>query len=75
MIKLRKYRYNLGMTQGDLAEHLGCSEGTVHCWEIGRTKRPYPRIGKKLLDLFGVPVDELFKPENENSPGTSAEAV
>jgi DNA-binding XRE family transcriptional regulator len=75
VIQLRKYRYDAGLTQAELAEALGCSEGTIHFWEIGHTKRPYPRMGKKLRDFFDVPVDELFKPVNENSPGTSAEAA
>lgn len=75
MIQLRKYRYDLGLTQVELAEALDCSVNTIYCWETERTKRPYPRVGKKLRDFFGVPVDELFKPLTQNSPGTSAEAV
>jgi transcriptional regulator with XRE-family HTH domain len=76
VIQLCKYRYDLGLTQSELAEALACSVNTIYCWETGRTKRPYPRMGKKLRDFFGVPVGELFKPLTQNSLDTlSAEAV
>ncbi|MBQ7901800.1 MAG: helix-turn-helix domain-containing protein [Clostridia bacterium] len=57
LLKLRKKK---GITQSELAEMLSISDKTVSKWETGYG---YPEITQlpTLADVFGVPIDFLFK--------------
>jgi transcriptional regulator with XRE-family HTH domain len=63
--KLRGYR---GWSQMDLAEKASLSPNFVSDIERG-LKWPYPETLQNLAAAFEVAVYELFKPEDEKSPG------
>lgn len=52
-VKLRDMRRAQGLTQTDLAEELGVSDGAVSHWEVGR-ERPSKKNLIKTADFFGV---------------------
>jgi DNA-binding transcriptional regulator YiaG len=59
---LKKFRDRLGLTQSELAELVGVSEGTVAHWETDRS-RPGPQNRKELAELQSksrAAVDELL---------------
>lgn len=76
MIQLRQYRKERDLTQEQLAHALGCTTHVVWLWESGNIKRPRTALRRALVAFFGVSVEQLFAPVNENSPDTvSAEAA
>lgn len=56
---IRTLRTKLGMTQAELAAHVGMSENTVSKWELGKAMPPMESI-KKICDAFGVPESYLM---------------
>jgi transcriptional regulator with XRE-family HTH domain len=46
--RIKAARRRQGLSQEELACHLGLDQKTIWAWETGRVKRPYPR----LLRLF-----------------------
>lgn len=60
--KLRGYREARNMTLRELAVELKIHHTTLFYWEVGKKK---PKIGgrMKLANYFGVPAEELIKPE------------
>lgn len=61
---LIKNRHKRGITQDELANHLGVSKGAVSKWETGKS---YPDIHGLLLlsALFDVSLDQLIKGDLE----------
>ena len=57
---IRLARIKKGMTQADLAETIGVSQGAVGQWEKGMTI-PRPKHIVRLSSLLEIPVDELLK--------------
>ena len=57
---IRLARIKKGMTQADLAETIGVSQGAVGQWENGMTI-PRPKHIVRLSSLLDIPVDELLK--------------
>jgi predicted ATPase/DNA-binding XRE family transcriptional regulator len=51
---LRARRKALDLTQLELAERIGCTEDTVHRWEIG-TRRPSKQVASLLAGVLAVP--------------------
>lgn len=53
---LRQAREDAHFTQQYVAEHMGVTQGAVHCWESGRTQ---PKADKltALANLYGCSVD------------------
>lgn len=58
--KIKLYRENKKMTQGEVAEILGVKAATISKYEAG-TLEPNIESLKKLAELFEVSVDELIK--------------
>jgi len=61
---LKLYRIEKGLTQRQVADLIGVSQGFYQCIELGA------RIGKvglweKLSAIFGVPIQELRTPVEE----------
>jgi transcriptional regulator with XRE-family HTH domain len=56
---IRVARIKKGMTQADLAETLGVSQGAVGQWEQGITT-PRPRHIVRLSALLEIPVEQLL---------------
>lgn len=71
--QIQSYRKNLGLTQEQLAEHMGVTNQAVSKWE---TDQSYPDIQllPELADLFGITLDQLFgREEAAQSTPVSAE--
>ncbi len=61
---LKRYLEMKGLTQLELAEHMGCSSSTVSDWCNGKK---YPRVDKmqRIADFLGVRMSELTSPPDE----------
>ena len=57
---IRDARIRKGMTQADLADNIGVSQGAVGQWEQGMTI-PRPKHIVRLSTLLDIPVEELLK--------------
>lgn len=57
---IRDARIRKGMTQADLAETIGVSQGAVGQWEQDMTI-PRPKHIVRLSTLLDIPVEELLK--------------
>lgn len=56
---LRKLREEKGLSQKDIAEHLGITRQAVAFYELGKREPDY-QILRKLADYFGVSIDYLL---------------
>lgn len=61
---LRQYLEAKGLSQLDLAAHMGCSSSTVSDWCNGKK---YPRVDKmqRIADFLGIRMSELTSPPTE----------
>jgi transcriptional regulator with XRE-family HTH domain len=57
--RLKTARINHGLSQEQLAEQLGVSNGAVGNWETGPTI-PRPQMLRNIEELLGVRIDELL---------------
>ena len=60
--KIKLYRENKKMTQLEIAEYLGVKPATISKYESG-TLEPNIESLKKIVELFGISIDELLKDE------------
>ena len=60
MIALKEYRLKALLTQEELAEKLGVTDGAIAMWETGKRK-PNIIMLKKLAVLFQCTTDDLLK--------------
>lgn len=67
LVELRKKK---GLSQMELAEALNVSRQSVSLWENGSTTPTVDRL-QFLAEFYGITIDELFYPIEEN-PGTDA---
>jgi transcriptional regulator with XRE-family HTH domain len=69
--RLRELRARAGLTQDQVAKHLGCHESAVSRWESG-TRFPTGEDLAALSELFRVSVDLLLgKEEQYAAPGSA----
>ena len=57
--RLKEIRKIKGLTQKQVAEHIGITQNAYSYWETGRNKIDNESL-KKLADFFGVSVDYLL---------------
>lgn len=57
--QLKKYRFENGMTQADLAKRLAVSQNTVSQYEAGKRTPPVKRIAE-IAETLGVPVSDIL---------------
>ena len=57
--KIKKLRYNAGLTQEQLADRLGLSPQAISKWETG-SSMPDITLLPPLAEIFGTTIDELF---------------
>jgi len=58
--RLAELRKEQGMTQGQLAEHIQCSQQTIAEYEAGRMNVPVGRL-LTIAEALGIGVDDLLK--------------
>jgi putative transcriptional regulator len=56
---VREYRESRGLTQGELASHVGVTRQSINAIERGRYD-PSLELALKLAGEFDTPVEELF---------------
>ena len=61
---IKRLRENKALTQAELAEKIGVTQGAVYFWEKG-INEPTAGYLMKMASLFGVSVDELLSFECE----------
>jgi transcriptional regulator with XRE-family HTH domain len=64
MIRLKLWRLQQGLTQGQAAQRLGIGESTLAILETARL-RPTSRQLEQLRRTFGAGTDTLFEPVRE----------
>ncbi len=57
--RIRVYRAEHRLSQGDLAERIGVTRKTISTIEVGRFV-PSTVIALKIARFFGVPVEDIF---------------
>jgi len=57
--RLKISRKKAGLTQAELARHLGVAKGTVAMWEMGKRTPRYQTLNH-LVELLGTNVDYLL---------------
>ncbi|SDD92395.1 helix-turn-helix transcriptional regulator [Kordiimonas lacus] len=65
--RIRVYRAEHRMSQADLAEKIGVTRKTISTIEVGRFV-PSTIIALKIAKYFAVPVEEIFKLEDDDTP-------
>lgn len=58
-LRLKELREKMGLSQRDLAEEIGVSQGTIGNWESG-TREPNFETVRKLAEYFSVSTDFLL---------------
>jgi putative transcriptional regulator len=64
--KLKVLRAEWDWSQAKLAEQLGVSRQTVNAIETGKYDPSLP-LAFKLARLFGIPIEEIFAPDENGS--------
>lgn len=60
-IEIKIARIKKGLTQIELAKELGCTRGTIHNLENGKTKKfKYNETLEKLCFILGLDINELI---------------
>ena len=65
---LRKLRKEKGLTQEQLAEHIGVSRRTISRWETGNNM-PDLSVLIELADFYDVDIREIFDGERKSEKG------
>ena len=58
--RIKRQRIRKGMTQQQLADNLGLSQGTVAGWERGSSK-PNVRVIQRLAETFGTSTEYFYR--------------
>ena len=63
-VPIRFARLKAGLTQEEVARHLGVRQATISWWESGRG---FPKAQKlpAIARLYGCSIDDLFKKKKE----------
>ena len=69
--RLRKAREFAGLEQGELAEQIGISRGTVSNYELGHGQRPPKRlVVRAWAEATGVPLDWFLEDDLDTEATT-----
>ena len=63
-LKIRRARQKKGITQTELSEMVNATKQSICNWEHGRGIPNYEKL-KKLSQILGVPIEELFNSADE----------
>ena len=64
MQSIKAAREALGMTQCELAELLGITQGAIAQWESGQTHPAFYRL-VQVAEILGITVDEIASSEQK----------
>lgn len=70
VLRIKEIRKKCGLTQKELAERVGVSEGAISQYESGKRRPDYETV-LKMADYFGCSVDYLMG--NDPSPAEDPE--
>ena len=73
MINIRDRRKELGLTQRQVAEYVGVSEGAVCQWELGYVNNMKREKIARLAEVLHVSPIELLSDRKESAPAIDAE--
>lgn len=62
---IKEFRLEKGLTQKELAENIGVTQGTIHFWEQ-EINEPSSGYIVKLAEYFNISTDELLSYEKKN---------
>jgi transcriptional regulator with XRE-family HTH domain len=65
--RLRKYRESLGLSQSQVAQHLGVTQVAISNWELGRSQAGYVQL-TTLGRIYGCPVGDFFIDQDAPDP-------
>lgn len=67
-MRIKELREKAGLTQMQIAEHMGVDQAAVHRWEIGKAM---PRAAKlpELAELLHCTIDELYSRDSPPAAG------
>lgn len=68
--RIRVYRAEYRMSQAELAEKIGVTRKTISTIEVGRFV-PSTIIALKIAKYFDVPVEDIFKLQDDDTPTVS----
>ena len=71
---IKELRTENGLTQAQLAESIGVTQGAVYFWEKG-VNEPTAGYLIKMAELFGISVDELLSFESQKNGEQSTHAA
>jgi transcriptional regulator with XRE-family HTH domain len=66
--RLRRYRESLGLSQSQVAQHLGVTQVAISNWELGRSQAGYVQL-TTLSQVYGVPVGDFFVDTDASADG------
>jgi transcriptional regulator with XRE-family HTH domain len=69
--RLRRYREALGLSQSQVAQHLGVTQVAISNWELGRSQAGYVQL-TTLSQVYGVPVGDFFVDDDKPADGAGA---
>lgn len=60
MTSLKEHRQSHGLTQDELAQHIGCKRNNISRYESG-TRRPRPEVAERIAALFGLRIEDVWE--------------
>lgn len=57
---LKELREEKGLSLREVADKLGCSHASVHCWETGK-RSIFAKTLHAYCEILGVTLDEFFQ--------------
>lgn len=65
MTTIKHYRKKLGITQAELADSLGVTQGAITNWEKG-IRKPDIYMLKRIADVLRCTIDDLLANDDQN---------
>ena len=60
MNNLKEYRIKQNLSQEEMADKLGLTQGAIAQWELGITSPPTKKIAQ-VAELYGCTIEELIE--------------
>lgn len=66
MLSYKGARKRAGLTMAKASEQIGVTQACISLWETGKTE-PVARTLRKVAEVYGCTVDELFAEEGDTN--------